>query len=137
MNDFYKNYFTSRTGDEYYLRVSRIFTLMWGVILVGVALLARNWGSVLEAGLTITSLTMGSVLGVFLLGLWGNKIKEDAALVGMIVGLVVVLGTHLLGTIAWTWYVFIGTMVTSLVGILFSINSCNRGLSASTSDRKN
>ena len=136
VNDFYKNYFTSRTSDEYYLRISRIFTLMWGVILVGVALLARNWGSVLETGLTITSLTMGSVLGVFLLGLWTNKVKENAALAGMIVGLIVVLGTHLFETVAWTWYVFIGTMVTFLVGIFFSINFSNQCIASSTSDQK-
>src|SRR5208282_2860152 len=48
------------------LRISRRATLVWGVLIGGLALV--DWGPVLEAGLTIASITYGSLLGLFLLG---------------------------------------------------------------------
>ncbi len=119
VNDFYKVYIVRNASNSHYLKVSRIVTIIWGVLLMIISMLARNWGELLQAGLTITSLTMGSVLGVFLLGIWTVHTSQKAALTGMLSGLILTLGVHLSGTVAWTWYVLIGTTTTFLVGVLF------------------
>ena len=50
---------------------SKIFTLFWGVILVGGAMLFRDSKNpVVEIGLTIASITYGGLLGTFLLGIF-------------------------------------------------------------------
>ncbi|MFQ5928573.1 MAG: sodium:solute symporter, partial [Acidobacteriota bacterium] len=131
VNDFYKNYLVPEAPQDHYLKVSRMFTLAWGVILISISMLARNWGEVLEVGLTITSITMGTILGVFLLGIWTTRIREGAALAGMVAGLITMLLVHFSGAVAWTWYVLIGTAVptstvtavTWAVGRLFSADS--------------
>jgi Na+/proline symporter len=87
---------------------------------VVIALLARNWGSVLEAGLTIPSLTMGSVLGVFLLALHRRGITQRGALTGMAAGLATMLVIHWTGGVAWPWYVLVGTAVTFTTGRIVS-----------------
>jgi len=38
----------------------------------------------------------------------------------MMAGLVTMLVVHMSGTIAWTWYVLVGTAVTLAVGSLFA-----------------
>ncbi|MEE2822957.1 MAG: sodium:solute symporter [Acidobacteriota bacterium] len=119
INDFYKVYFAKGASDAHYFRASRRMTLFWGAALIVISLLARNFGSVLEAGLTIASITMGSVLGIFLLGLQKGKINESGALVSMGTGLVIVLAMHLLSNVAWTWYMLVGTVGTFFVGILW------------------
>jgi solute:Na+ symporter, SSS family len=119
VNDFYRNYFARDKSDSHYLKISRLLTLLWGAVLIGISMLARHWGELLEAGLTITGITMGSVLGIFLLGAWTARIGQRSALAGMIAGLVIVVGVHFSGAVAWTWYVLIGTAVTFLVGVLF------------------
>ena len=119
INDFYKVYFAKGASDAHYFRASRRMTLFWGAALIAISLLARNFGSVLEAGLTIASITMGSVLGIFLLGLQKGKINESGALVSMGTGLVIVLAMHLLSNVAWTWYMLVGTVGTFFVGILW------------------
>jgi SSS family transporter len=119
INDFYKIYFCKGASEDHYFRASRALTLFWGIVLIVISLLARNWGEVLQVGLTITSITMGSVLGVFLLGLRKRTIGEGAALVAMISGLMIVLAIHLLSDVAWTWYMLIGTAVTFLVGFFY------------------
>lgn len=120
VNDFYRRYWGRGRTDAHYLKASRIFTLLWGVILVVISMMARNWGEVLEVGLTITTITMGSILGIFLLGLRDSRIREGAALAGMLAGLLTMLVVHWSGTIAWTWYVLVGTSVTLVAGTLFA-----------------
>ena len=120
VNDFYKIYVVSNASNSHYLKVSRIATILWGVLLMLISMLARNWGELLQAGLTITSLTMGSVLGVFLLGIWTVHTSQKAALAGMCSGLLLTIGVHFSGAVAWTWYVLIGTMTTFLIGVLCS-----------------
>ena len=106
--------------DRARLRASKFATLFWGVVLIGIALLARTWGSVLEAGLAIASVPLGALLGVFSLGVLTTRVSERAALVGMAVGLTAVLYTTFQTPVAWTWYVVIGTVTTFGVGLAAS-----------------
>ncbi len=96
-------------------------TVAWGGVLFAIALVARSWGSVLQAGLSIASILYGSLLGVFLLGLLTRRVGETAAMVGMSAGLVTMLYVKFFTTIAWTWYVLIGTSVTFVIGYTISI----------------
>jgi len=107
-------------SDARWLRMSRYATVVWGMILFGVALVARHWGSVLQAGLSIASIVYGALLGVFLLGLLTKRVGETAAMAGMCVGLAVMLYVRFATPIAFTWYVVIGTGATFATGILVS-----------------
>ena len=102
------------------LKLSRIATVGWGLVLLWIGLLARRWGSVLEAGLAIASIPFGALLGVFLLGTLTKRVKETEAIAGMLTGLAVVTWVRFETSIAWTWYVLIGTMVTC--GTSFSLS---------------
>jgi solute:Na+ symporter, SSS family len=115
--DFYKPFFRPGRDERHYLRVSRAMTLVWGAVLILIALFAqRLHQSVLELALTIASVPYGSMLGIFLLGVLTKKVTAPAALTGALVGLgtlaCVIKFTH----IAWTWYVAVGTSVTFLSG---------------------
>jgi len=107
------------TTNEQQLRRSRYVTLLWGVVL-GALGLAR-WGHLLEAGLTIASITYGGLLGVFLLGLWNRGANENGALIGLVVGIASMIGVRLGTHIAFTWYVLLGTIITMVVGSLASL----------------
>lgn len=102
----------SERSDGAALRQSRLLTAAWAAGLAAVAVLARAWGSVLEAGLTITSITFGPVLGVFGLALLGRRMDERRVLASMAVGLLVAAGAHLLTPLAWTWLTPLGAAAT-------------------------
>jgi len=87
-------------------------------VLVGIGLLARHWGPVLEAGLSVASMLYGSLLGVFLLGVLTRRVGERAAMAGMSAGFAVMMYVRFGTAIAWTWYVAIGTVVTFAVGAM-------------------
>jgi len=122
--DFYKPLAMRRnpsTPEAHFLRIARWATVVWAVILFLVGLVARNWGSVLEAGLTIASILYGSLLGVFLLGLLTKSVQEKAAMIAMVAGLLLMIAVKQKTTIAFTWYVLIGTTATFVTGYLASM----------------
>ncbi len=122
--DFYKPW-VARAGRErserHYLKLARWATVAWGVALFVIGLFARHVPSVLEAGLTIASVLYGSLLGVFLLGLLTKSAPENAAIAGMIAGLLTMLCIFKFTSIAFTWYVLIGTAATFGIGWLASL----------------
>jgi len=132
--DFYRPIALRRNSalpESHFLAMARWATIAWGLILFLVGLVARHWGSVLEAGLTIASILYGSLLGVFLLGLLTKSVREKPAMIGMIAGLLVMLYVKQWTHIAFTWYVLIGTAVTFFTGW-----ACSWFWKESANDRK-
>ncbi len=131
---------TKRGADDAgVLRASKLFTLLWAVVLIGGALLYRNQGTpVVVVALAVASFTYGGLLGAFALGILWSRANQRDALTGMAIGIgvmtVVVFAKPLaaaypgladalgpLVRIAWPWYVLIGTSITLVVGMLSSL----------------
>jgi SSS family transporter len=115
--DFYKPFVRPHAGEKHYLAVSRAVTLGWGAVLVLIALVAQHLHrSVLELALTIASVPYGSMLGIFLLGVLTKRANSRGALTGALVALAtmgIVVGCT---SLAWTWYVALGTVITFTAG---------------------
>jgi solute:Na+ symporter, SSS family len=109
--------------DEYQrLRLSRMTTLIWALVLFGLAVIAlHRVGRVVEAGLQIASVAYGALLGVFLLGVLTKRANQNGAMVGMIGGFAIELYLWLGSRVPWTWWVAIGTCVTFTVGYAASL----------------
>src|SRR5215218_6376355 len=115
VNDLYKP-FRPKREDRHYLRVSHVLTLVWGVVQIGVAVVAMSYhSSALDKALSIASLINGPVLGVFLVGTFLRRTSGPPALVGMIASIVVMLYVRFMTPLAWTWYVLLGSAITFLV----------------------
>jgi SSS family transporter len=115
--------------DRRRLVLSRAATVMWALVLFGLAILSLHKVSrVIEVGLQIASVAYGALLGVFLLGVLTKRANERGAMAGMVFGFAIEvwlwLGTH----VPWTWYVMIGTLVTFAVGYGVSVLSTNKSL---------
>src|SRR6266498_1834544 len=118
VNDLYKP-FRPRRDDKHYLRVGHWLTLLWGIIQIGVALIAmRQNRSALDQALSVASLINGPVLGVFLVGTFLRRVSEPPALIGMLASIVVMIYIRFWTPIAWTWYVLLGSVVTFVVAWL-------------------
>jgi SSS family transporter len=103
------------------LRLSRWMTLVWGIVLVVLGTL--EWGPMLEAGLTIASITFGSLLGLFLLAFLLRRATASGVLIGMFAGVAAVLYIHFYTPLLWTWYVPAGAAITFVAGALASLAS--------------
>lgn len=110
--DFYEPLTKGRHSAAHYLRASRYSTVVWGVVLAAIAGVASRWGSVLESGLSIASVTLGILLGVFLLGVLTRRVGENAAICGVVAGTAAMVFVKFGTAIPFTWWVAIGSGAT-------------------------
>ena len=135
-NDFYAP-LTGQRDPARLLRVGRLMTLVWAVVLVALAMLFPDRRTpVVELALQVASLTYGALLGTYVLGGFWRRARQRDVIVAMIVGIIVMipvifatrLGALLdnppalvsLSKLAWPWDVPLGTAVTVLVGMASS-----------------
>ena len=109
------------TGERRQMRIAHIATVCWALVLVGIGLVAQSWGTVLESGLSIASVTLGLLLGVFLLGVLTRHVGERGAASGVALGLLAILWVRFATHIAFTWWVLIGSAVTFAGGLVTSL----------------
>ncbi len=115
--DFYRPWIRPDREEKHYMRVSRGMTVAWGALLIALALVAHLLKeSVLVLALTIASFPYGSMLGVFLLAVLVKKAHWRGTLLGGLMGLAVLAAVMAFTSVAWTWYVAIGTLITFLTG---------------------
>jgi SSS family solute:Na+ symporter len=118
--DFYVR-FRPLAEERAKMRLSRVATLFWALLLFALAVLSLNKvGRVVEVGLQIASIAYGALLGVFLLGVLTRRASQRGAMVGMMFGFGVELYLWKWTAVPWTWWVMIGTCVTFGVGYGFS-----------------
>src|SRR5450755_4678886 len=116
MMDFYLRR-NREVSEKRKMRLSRISTLCWALILFGFAVLSlHKVGRVVEVGLQIASVAYGALLGVFLLGVLTKRANQTGAMIGMLCGFSTELYLWLGTRVPWTWYVAIGTVVTFGIG---------------------
>jgi solute:Na+ symporter, SSS family len=118
--DFYKPLFKPDATDESLLKLSRWLTAIWGIVLIVIAVLARNVDSVFTVGLTIASLVYGPMLGAFLLGVLTKRANQTGVIVGMLASMTTMLIIKFATDLAWTWYVLVGTVICLSVGYVVS-----------------
>ncbi|HEX2342515.1 MAG TPA: sodium:solute symporter [Vicinamibacterales bacterium] len=118
VNDFYVKYVRPDADQPTLMRVSKIATIGWGVLQIGVALGARWIRSVLDAGLSVLSLAAGPVLGAFLIGVLAPHVTRTSMLAGIVAGIATVTAVWWTQAVAWTWFAFVGVAVTSLVALM-------------------
>ena len=121
MMDFYLRG-KAEVAEKKKIWVSRVSTLLWALLLFGLAILALHRVSrVIEVGLQIASVAYGALLGVFMLGVLTRRANQTGALMGMLFGFAVELYIWQFTHVPWTWYVLIGTVVTFVVGYASSL----------------
>ena len=142
---------TGRTAeDPHTFKMGRRFALVWGVVLtLGALLFPEGRTPVVVIALSIASFTYGALLGGFFLGVLIKRARQRDAITGMCIGLVsmaivvfakliqvavpaLVPVLHPIDSIAWPWYVLIGTTITVLTGYLSSLSHSSDGSRGAT-----
>ena len=118
--DFYQPIAGVRMDDRGLLRLSRWLTAVWGLVLIAIAIMARGWGSVFTVGLTIASIVYGPMLGAFLLGVLTRSANQIGVMAGIGTSLIAMIGVRVFTSLAWTWYVLVGTAICMAVGLVVS-----------------
>ena len=114
---------TDWLGGNQSIQKSQIISLIWGLILIGIALLFDESDSaIVIVGLQIASFTYGGLLGLFLLSKINRKFHPISLVAGLVASLLIVFYLNQIG-IAWTWFIGIAVVVnftvTHIVNLVF------------------
>ncbi len=115
--DFHKQFIKSDTTDEEEFRLSRMYTLFWGVFCIVFAQFATNLGSLIEAVNILGSWFYGVMLGIFLVAFYLKKVGGNAVFYAAILGELCVLAMYAFTDIGWLWLNVIGAMAVVVFGL--------------------
>jgi len=117
-----------REGDEaFFLRFSKLSTVIWAALLVVTAYLSRQVEFVLNAAFSLRGLTSGALVGGLTLAVIWRKARPSPVILGMLVSLCFMTALQLLPTlpatrafwmehigteIFWPWFTLIGAGIT-------------------------
>jgi len=121
VQDIYARYVRPEASDRHYLNISRLMTVVWGLLCTGFAFLAGGLAPTVIEGINkIGSVFYGPILAAFLLAILSRR----ATGVGVIAGLLAGVGVNLVlwlcfeAEVSWLWWNAIGCIVTLGVAVL-------------------
>ena len=105
---------TDWLGGNQSIRKSQVISLIWGLVLIAIALLFDESDSaIVIVGLQIASFTYGGLLGLFLLSKMKRNIHPLSLMIGLVSSLLIVFYLKQMG-LAWTWFIGI-SVITNLI----------------------
>jgi SSS family transporter len=128
--DFYKK-FSPNSSDKNDLKLSKIFTVSWGILAIIVALTAGLFDNLIELVNILGSLFYGTILGVFLLAFFFKRVGAQAAFIATLISQSTILFIHFLNVsgiieISYLLYTFIGVFLVLIFGIFFNLIFTNK-----------
>jgi SSS family solute:Na+ symporter len=76
--DIYKRNLQEEKSDKHYLNASKLFTLFWGIIAILFACIGTLFENLIQLVNIIGSIFYGTVLGIFLVGIYSKRIQSSA-----------------------------------------------------------
>jgi Na+(H+)/acetate symporter ActP len=125
--DIYKRSVNKSKEDSHYLKSSKYFTLLWGILAILFATTASLFENLIQAVNLLGSLFYGTILGIFIVAFYLKNIQSTAVFYSAIVAEIIVIIIHLLNhyeiapkwlEMGYLWYNVIGCLLVVIFGIL-------------------
>jgi SSS family solute:Na+ symporter len=135
--DLYKRNVKGEKSDAHYVKASKWFTLLWGIVAISIACIANLFENLIELVNIIGSIFYGNVLGIFLLAFFFKKVNGNAVFIAALITQVLICLIFYFGIynleaqgldpiISYLWLNFIGCILVSFFSLLFVFKSINR-----------
>jgi solute:Na+ symporter, SSS family len=119
--DIYKRLIHKTGSEGHYLNSSKILTVIWGILAIGVAMFAHSLGSMIEAVNVLGSLFYGTVLGIFLTAFFLKQVKGTAVFYAALIAEVTVILLFLSDAMAFLWLNLLGCGLVMGLALLISV----------------
>lgn len=119
--DFHQVLFHKKLSDKEELKYGRLYTLLWGIFGIGVAMFATKMGSLIEAVNELGSLFYGAILGIFLTAFFFEKIKGNAVFIAAILSELIVWIIYVADAVSFLWLNAIGALLVIAFSLLFQV----------------
>ena len=127
--DLYRRNNQSRS-DKHYLRASKGFTMLWGIIAIVVACVANLFENLIELVNIIGSIFYGNVLGIFLLAFFFSYVKSRAVFIAAIITQGIIVYIWWIDLMPYLWLNVVGATLVIAIAFILQVVSLdkNKGL---------
>ena len=125
--DLYKRSMVKNKTDYHYLKSSKYFTFLWGVLAIVFATTASLFENLIQAVNLLGSLFYGTILGIFIVAFYFKKIQANAVFYAAIFAEIIVIVIHYFNTLenppvwlkmGYLWYNLVGCSLVVIFGFL-------------------
>ena len=111
--------------EQHYVTASKWFTLLWGVLAIGVACIANLFDNLIQLVNIIGSIFYGNVLGIFLLAFFIKFVKGRAVFIAAIITQLIIFGVFYMEWLPYLWLNLLGCVLVMLFAIFIQLFSKN------------
>ena len=116
--DLYKRNVNKEKSDEHYVKASKWFTLLWGLIAISVACVANLFDNLIQLVNIIGSIFYGNVLGIFLLAFFVKFVKGNAVFVAALITQVIIIYVWYIDVLPFLWLNAIGCGLVMIIALI-------------------
>ena len=116
--DLYKRNMSKNKSDKHFLNMSKLFTVMWGIIAICFASIGNLFENLIQLVNIIGSIFYGTILGIFLIGFFTKKIKSNSVFYSACISQILIFVIYFSIDIGYLWLNFIGALFTVFFSII-------------------
>ena len=116
--DLYKRNMSKNKSDKHFLNISKLFTVIWGIIAICFASIGNLFENLIQLVNIIGSIFYGTILGIFLIGFFTKKIKSNSVFYSACTSQILIFVIYFSVDIGYLWLNFIGALFTVFFSII-------------------
>jgi len=116
--DLYKRNTAIEYSEEHYVKMSKWFTLGWGIMAILVACVANLFDNLIQLVNIIGSIFYGNVLGIFLLAFFIKFVKGNAVFIAAIITQIIIIAVWYIDWLPYLWLNALGCGLVMLLAVL-------------------
>jgi len=113
-------------SDKHYLMASKGFTMLWGIIAIGVACVANLFENLIELVNIIGSIFYGNVLGIFLLAFFFTYVKSRAVFIAAIITQGIIVYIWWIDLMPYLWLNVVGATLVIAIAFILQVVSLDK-----------
>ena len=123
--DLYKRNVKAKS-DSHYVKMSKWFTLCWGIIAISIACVANLFDNLIQLVNIIGSIFYGNVLGIFLLAFFINYVKSTSVFIAALITQIFIIYFWYIDLMPYLWLNLVGCVLVIVIALLVQFSSNNK-----------
>lgn len=116
--DLYKRNLVKEKSQAHFVKASKLFTLMWGLLAIAVASIADLFDNLIQLVNIIGSIFYGNVLGIFLLAFFITYVKSNAVFIAALITQVLIIIFYRIDLMPYLWLNLAGCGIVILLALV-------------------
>lgn len=116
--DLYKRIVAGTRTEEHYVKMSKLFTLAWGLLAILFASYANLFDNLIQLVNIIGSIFYGNILGIFLLAFFIKYVQSNAVFIAALITQVTVILLYRLEIMPYLWLNLAGCFLVIALAFL-------------------